>query len=318
MAVDVVVVGQIARDLVLGVAEAPNTGHSATVRYRSEILGGKGANQAVGLAQLGMAVTLVGVVGDDAVGTDLIEQAGLDGIDTASIVRRGDTETALVVDVVDKGGHWRYLEHIPRGTLVTAADVAAAGAAIAAAESVVVQLQQPAGTAREAVGLARSSGARVVLDGAPSGDTHTRDELLSSADVVRADAVETRLLTGIDVATVEDAVRAAGSLLGHGPSLVVLEVPGTGHVFVDTHGHLFMPNTRATVRDTTGGGDALVAGLTATLTHGGSVPEAARLAVAAAGATVEHPGGRPDLTPAALRRHLDQLPGRPGTAGPAR
>ncbi len=64
------VVGQIARDLVLVVDEVPGPGSSAPVRERREMLGGKGANIAVGLAQLGAPVKLVGVVGDDDIGDD--------------------------------------------------------------------------------------------------------------------------------------------------------------------------------------------------------------------------------------------------------
>ena len=43
----VVVVGQVGRDLVLTVAELPAEGGSADVLERQELLGGKGANQAV-------------------------------------------------------------------------------------------------------------------------------------------------------------------------------------------------------------------------------------------------------------------------------
>ncbi|NIJ11333.1 ribokinase [Saccharomonospora amisosensis] len=317
MPVDVVVVGQVARDLVLTVADVPGAGEQAAVRRRYELLGGKGANQAVGLAQLGMSVTLVGVVGADRVGTDLMEQAGLDGVDTASVVRREGTETALIVNVVDSRGHWHYLEHIPEATLVTGPDVVAAGAAIAAAESLVVQLRQPADVALEAARLARAGGTRVVLDGAPSGDEYSREPLLAAADVLRADAREGELLAGRSIATVRDAILGAHAIRERGPELVVLEVAGSGNVFVDAERELFLPHTRrsgAGTGDTTGGGDALVAGLTATLTSGGELAEAARLAVAAAGATVERVGGRPDLGPATLRPHLDQLP-HPPTGG---
>lgn len=313
MPVDVVVVGQMARDLVLTVADVPAAGERTGVRDRYELLGGKGANQAVGLAQLGMSVTLVGVVGADRVGIDLVEQAGFDGVDTASVVRRDGTETALIVNVVDDNGRWRYFEHIPPATLVTGSDVAAAGAAIAAAESLVVQLRQPAEVALEAVGLARAAGTRVVLDGAPTGGERARDALLASADVLRADAREAKSLAGRSIATVPEAVRAARAIRERGPALVVLQVADSGNVFVDAERELFLPHTRAggAGTETTGGGDALVAGLTATLTSGADLAQAARLAVAAAGATVEHVGGRPDLSPSALRRHLEQLPPAP-------
>jgi len=60
---DVVVFGQIARGLDLVVDEVPGPARSARVCERREMLGGKGANRAVGLAQLGMRPVLAGVDG---------------------------------------------------------------------------------------------------------------------------------------------------------------------------------------------------------------------------------------------------------------
>ncbi|MGY1732018.1 PfkB family carbohydrate kinase [Geodermatophilus sp. SYSU D01045] len=62
---DVVVLGQVGRDLVLRVGRLPAAGGSVDVDRRVEVLGGKGADQAVALAQMGVPVALVGVVGDD-------------------------------------------------------------------------------------------------------------------------------------------------------------------------------------------------------------------------------------------------------------
>ncbi|PRX46544.1 ribokinase [Prauserella shujinwangii] len=313
MPIDVVVAGQVARDLVLRVAEAPGAGSSVAVRSRREVLGGKGANQAVGLAQLGLEPTLVGVTATDHAGSEILEQAGLDGIDTSGVVRRRQGETALIVDVVDDHGQWRYLEHVPDDMLLTSRDVAASGTAIAHAATVVVQLQQPTAAALEAVRLARRAGARVVLDGAVR-DERGRAELLAGADVVRADGTEAELLTGRAFTTEDDAVAAARELIAEGPSLVVFEVSGKGNVFVESGRHEFLPHVNPDVVDTTGAGDALVAALTATLTRGGPVREAARLAAAAAGAAVGHAGGRPDLTPAAVTEQLSRLDAATGAA----
>jgi ribokinase len=54
--VRVVVAGQLARDVVLVVDEHPPVGSAADVCERRDMLGGKGANQAVALAQLGVSV----------------------------------------------------------------------------------------------------------------------------------------------------------------------------------------------------------------------------------------------------------------------
>src|ERR687897_1002682 len=50
---DVVVLGQVGRDLVLRTAALPEVGGSATVAEGRELLGGRGGNPAVGPAQPG-------------------------------------------------------------------------------------------------------------------------------------------------------------------------------------------------------------------------------------------------------------------------
>ncbi|WP_246258461.1 PfkB family carbohydrate kinase [Amycolatopsis anabasis] len=290
---DVVVVGQVARDLVLTVADAPGAGESAPVRSRREVLGGKGANQAVGLAQLGVSPALVGVVGEDRTGEWLCDQAVADEVDVTHVVRRRGAETALIVDVVDASGRWRYLEHVPGEMLVTERDVFAASSPITAADSVIVQLQQPSAAAVEAARLARAAGTQVVLDGAPGKGWH--GELLACADIVRADAREAEQWAGGRIRGVRESVTAGVDLLARGPELVVLEVAGQGNVFVSRAGYEFLPLLDTEVVDTTGSGDALVAALTAALLSGEHLRGAARVAVAAAAATASHPGGRPNL-----------------------
>src|SRR5690242_16028913 len=76
---DVIVFGQIARDLVLVVDTVPIASRSADVYQRRELLGGKGADQAVGLAQLGMRPALAGVVGEDQVGQRLLTRRARTG-----------------------------------------------------------------------------------------------------------------------------------------------------------------------------------------------------------------------------------------------
>ncbi|MGW4527663.1 PfkB family carbohydrate kinase [Amycolatopsis sp. NPDC004378] len=296
---EVVVVGQIARDLVIGAPDGP-----APVRDRQELLGGKGANQAVALSQLGTAVSLVGVVGQDRVGDALCALARADRIGTAHVTRRPGVETALLVDMVDGHGRHRHIEHVPPETLVTEADVLAAAAPISAAGSVIVQLRQPAPAALLAARLAHRAGTRVVLDGAPRDDSSAAD-LLALADVVRADGPETERLTGHPVDDVAGAARAAAELRQRGPSLVVLEVPGRGHLFAGPEGSWFVPHETDVV-DPAGAGDALVATLTAALTRRRPLETAACQAVAAAAATTRHAGGRPRLS----RPALDRLPPR--------
>jgi ribokinase len=126
MTADVVVAGQLARDLVLVVEDVPEAGQSRPVRERREMLGGKGANQAVAVAQLGLHPALIAVAGDDEAGSRLLEQASRDGIDVSAVTVREGTATGLITDIVDAAGHWRYLENLPPSVLLNEQDVRAA------------------------------------------------------------------------------------------------------------------------------------------------------------------------------------------------
>ncbi|MFE9693572.1 PfkB family carbohydrate kinase [Micromonospora sp. NPDC005806] len=304
---DAIVVGQVVRDLVLLVDEVPGPSATAPVRCRRELLGGKGANQAVGLAQLGARVGLLGVVGEDEVGDRLLGRARSDGIDVAPVLRRADTPSALIVDVVDARAHWRYLEDIPEATLLTEADVTGAEEVLRAARAVVVQLQQPLPATLAAARCARTADRMVVLDGAPDDPAGAAD-LLALADVFRADARDAGLLVGDPPKDAEAGLRAGRDLLARGPGLVAVEVAREGNAFVWPDGELFVPLSETPMVDSTGGGDAFVAALTAGLLRGEAYPEVARYAVAAAGATVGHPGGRPALNPAAIEAQLSRIP----------
>lgn len=301
---DVLVAGRMARDLVLTVPDLPGAHAAARVGERQETLGGKGANLAVASAQLGQRVALLGVVGDDEIGGRLIARAELDRIDCSPVVRRPGAATGLIVDVLEDDGRWHYLEDLPPSTMLTLDDAAHAARRLRSANSMIVELQQPPEVVADLVDRARAADCRVVLDGLLP-DAH-RAALLRACDVLRADHREARLLTGDRLDTAAAGIRAARSLLRYGPALVVLDI-GDGTVFAWGDEHLVLPQIDTPVVDTTGAGDAFTATLTAARNHGLPPPKAARWAVAAAAATVGHPGGRPRLTADILRHYLGRL-----------
>ena len=275
---DVVVVGQIGRDLVLQVDDLSADG-SSRVHQRRELLGGKGANQAVGLAQLGVEVALVGVVGDDPVGADMLDQAARDGIDVRAVVRRGTT--ALLLDVVDESGRRRLIEDVPE--LLTTADVPTT----VSAGLLSLQAQQPPSVLAVA---ARRFRGMVVCDGAV-----TDDELLARTDLLRADHREIEQMTGERVDDEVAARRIAQQLRERGPSIVALPVPDIGDLVAWEGGQRLFSYPDVGVVDTTGAGDAFVAGMVAGLLRTNDPERAGVLASMAAASTVARLGGRPDL-----------------------
>lgn len=300
------VVGQIARDLVLVIDEVPGPGSSVDVRRRRELLGGKGANIAVGLAQLGMPVAVVGVVGDDLVGNELLAQCERDHLDTTAARRRAETESALMVDVVTADGQWRYLESVPTGALLSPDDIAAAAGLLGAARNVVLQLQQPADAVLAALDRLDPT-CRVILDGVPE-DATRRERIVAAGSVLRLDAQEAELLAGHLIPDEATARGVAADLLDRGPKLVVIAVGRDGNLVAWPEGAVMLPLLEPdAVVDTTGGGDAFVAALTWALDRGNDQVRAGQLATAAAGLVVRHPGGRPLIDAATVEEWADRL-----------
>ncbi|MFI7494210.1 PfkB family carbohydrate kinase [Kocuria sp. M4R2S49] len=295
----VVVVGQVGRDLVLTVEELPEAGGATDVLERQELLGGKGANQAVACRQLGAEVHLVGVVGTDAAGEAVLAQAAEDGIDVGAVVRRSGAPTALLVDLVGPRGVRRLLEDVDARMLLEAQDVRASRDLLRSADAVLVQLQQPGAAVTEALEAAAAGGALTVVDGAPA-DEGVRRRVLSTAAVVRADTAETEALVGWAPQDVPGTVRAAQSLLAEGPRVVALAT-GEGDVVAWPGGHVVLPHLGEDPVDPTGAGDSFVAALTVALLRGESPESAAWWAAAAAAEVVGSAGGRPDLDRDRLR-----------------
>lgn len=295
---EILVLGQIGRDLVLTVEQFPAAGGSAEVRARHELLGGKGVNQAVGMVQLGAPVQLLGVTGADPVGGKVLDALRDDGVGTDAVVRRGDS--ALLLDVVDADGGRRLFEHVPDDSLLRVDDVRGAAGVFRTADTVCLQLQQPHDSLLEAARLAGEADARIVLDGAVDGAAGR--ELLAAASVVRADAHEAQLLTGVEMTDPETALSAARDLIdAEGPDVVAFGVEG-GDAVAWRGGGRFHPFRTGAV-DPTGGGDSFLAGLVVGLRSGLTPAEAGELAASCSEATVGRVGGRPDLTGLRLDRN---------------
>jgi ribokinase len=288
----VVVVGQMGRDLALRTAHLPDEGGTESVVERLERLGGKGANQAVGLAQLGVPVSLVAVVGLDDQGMSALDEAAVNGIDVAHVVQRGST--ALLVTHVDGQARRRLFEDVPELALLTAGDVDRAAAVFDPADTVSIQLQQPVEAVFAAARHGRRVGALVVADGVV--EQEAVDELLASVDVLRVDAKEVELLAGEPVGSAAEGLVVAQRVLKSGPELMALAIPDVGDLLVWPGDSQLYPLAKTKTIDPTGAGDAFMAGLIAALRHGDRPVDAGKLATRAAASTVTHLGGRPDLT----------------------
>jgi ribokinase len=118
-----------------------------------------------------------------------------------------------------------------------------------------------------------------VLDPAPP--QQLADELLRNVHIIRPNASEAEVLTGVHVTDERTARQAAHFLLHRGVGAAVIGARG-GNLLVSSDGALWLPHLEVEVVDSTGAGDAFAAALAVCVARGDRLEVAARFAHAAA------------------------------------
>jgi len=293
----IVVVGSFNMDLVVRLPVIPKPGETLLGGVFATYPGGKGSNQAVAAARLGGEVTMVGRVGADAFGDQLLKMARSEGIDTRFVGIDSQAATGVALIEVDAEGRNSIAVASGANFTLTAADVAAAFAQIGQVDLVVMPLETPIDTIVTAAELARRAGARVVLNPAPA--QHLAPELLKNIDVLIPNEHEAAFMTGIEIRSLQDASQAAEHLLRSGPASVIVTLGSQGALIAEaaepkpTYTRTAAFPVKAL--DTTAAGDGFVGGLAVALGEGYSLPAAARFASAAAAISVTRAGAQPSL-----------------------
>ena len=300
-----IVVGSVNLDLVYRVPHLPRPGETLLGADLVRLSGGKGGNQAHAAARVapaGVAVTMVGCVGEDEAATLLrgdLERAGVDvsGVQTVP----GPSGTALIA--VDEHGE---------NTIVVIPGANAAGPpafvddlGFAPGDVVVLQLEVPFAVVEAVVARAAGTGARVVLNAAPL--DRRAAGILASVDVLVVNEIEAAELFGVDGDL--DADTVGGIAAGLASTDLVVTLGARGVLFAPAGGAVrSLPAFPVEAIDTVGAGDAFVGGLAAALAASESLESAVRTGSAAGALTATVAGARhPDLDRAGVERLAGSL-----------
>jgi len=291
--IDLCVVGSLNTDLVVKTPRLPRVGESVPDGTFSTFPGGKGANQAVAAARLGARVTMVGRVGDDAFGRELIANLTRERIDAAHVRPLPGTASGTALIEVDADGRNTIVVASGANMRVAAADVDAAREAIAACRVLLLQLEIPDGAVLRAAEIAKAAGALVCLDPAPA--RPVPDALYALLDVIDPNEVEAQALTGIEVRAVAGAERAAEALRARGPRLAVVKMGDRGAFYAADGARGHVPAVPVHAVDTTAAGDVFAAALGVALGEGRAPAEAVGFAARAAALKVTRMGAQPGM-----------------------
>jgi ribokinase len=290
---DIVVVGSLNMDIVAVAERLPRAGETILGTHFLKAAGGKGANQAYAAAVLGGSVAMVGCVGDDEHGRQLVAGLAAAGCDVSG-VKSVDAVTGVAVILVSESGE-NSIVVVPGANARFDADrLEDAEHAMRDARFALLQLEIPLPTVIAAARMAKRRGATVILDPAPA-PLDLAPELVRHVDILTPNESEALRLTGDKAAglSLDEARALASRLLARGIEAVVLKLGARGCLVARKDERTFISAPRVDAIDTTAAGDVFNGALATANSEGASLVDACRFAVRAASLSVTRRGAQP-------------------------
>jgi ribokinase len=270
----IVVIGSLNMDMVVQAERAPLSGETVMGEKISFIPGGKGANQAVGLARLGAETAMIGAVGKDAFGEELLQGLQRDGVESSAVKVLESGATGVASILLSEGDN-RIVVVPGANACCLPQDLDRHENKIAEADLVLLQLEIPLETVEYAVRLAKKHGKIVVLNPAPA--QNLTPDLLKQIDFLTPNRTELALIAKLNGDF--QLEQAIDSLLNLGVACCITTLGENGAAFKQTNGILGrVSGHQVPVVDTTGAGDAFNAGLAFALAQGQPVADAVSFA----------------------------------------
>ncbi len=288
---DILVVGSLNADLVVRAPRFPEPGETISGEDLLIIPGGKGANQAVAAARQGAPVSMLGGVGNDSFGPELINNLKQNGVDTSHVQIDSQSATGTAIIVVDSNGQNSIVLSPGANGKVSPEDVKAVS--FSGYKLLLLQHEIPIETVYSAAQRAKESGVRVLLNPAPA--RSWPDELISLPDFILPNETELSLLTDQPVHDLVSAENAARALLERGARNVIVTLGANGALIVSSQQVTHVNTYKVEVMDTTAAGDAFIGGFASALLQNKSLEEAVRYGCACGALATTKFGAQPSL-----------------------
>jgi rfaE bifunctional protein kinase chain/domain len=271
---------------------------------REEFRLGGAANVANNLRELGAAVDLIGVIGDDESGVQLKGELAAKGIHATGLItdpeRRTTTKMRVVTDRNQQVSRIDFESDLEVGARIEEAVASQVEMRARPSQVILVSDYQKGLVTRRAmahlVSFAQASGIPLIVD-----PKVPHIDYYAGAALVTPNHVEAESATNSRISTNDDARRASIALRQRLGVDSVLITRGEHGMWLD-HGGVdgYLPASAREVADVTGAGDTVIATLALAIAAGATMPEAARLANEAAGIVVGKFGAA-TVSPAELK-----------------
>jgi ribokinase len=294
MSKTIVIVGSLNMDFVVQMDKLPVRGETISGWGLQMLPGGKGANQAYAVGQMGGRGKMIGRVGADIFGEQLKSNLQSAGIDTSSVLATDRESTGVALILVEAGGQ-NQIVVVPgaNGTLCPR-DLEAITESFQEGY-LLLQLESPLETVEAAAILGRACGMVTVLDPAPARSLSS--SLLNKIDIVTPNESEALVMLGRRGSSIslQEAPEVAKGLLKLGPRRVVLKLGDKGAWLAGDQCSQYFPARKVEALDATAAGDTFNGALAVALGEGKSLEQAISFANCAAAISVTRLGAQASI-----------------------
>ncbi|UWF57025.1 ribokinase [Staphylococcus hyicus] len=273
------VIGSVSIDLVVSTKVVPKKGETVLGESFFTTPGGKGANQAVAAARLGDNVHMIGRVGDDDFGQEVIENFKRNQVDVThlNVVPHMATGTAHIT-LADNDNS---IIVVPSANNeVTFANIKDQLAQLEKGDIVLLQQEIPADTVEKVLAFCKQQGVVSILNPAPYRDVSK--EVIENADYLTPNETESAALFE---GHLDDALERY-------PNKLIVTMGEKGACYFNGEKHVTVQSFKRDVKDTTGAGDTFNGALAVGLQKAFTLDKAIELANLAASFSVTGMGAQ--------------------------
>jgi pseudouridine kinase len=252
--------------------------------------GGEARNIAENLARLGVRTTLLSAVGQDSVGTVLLQRSAEAGVDVSQVIVSPERHSASYLVVLDESGNPVIsIDDMEILELIRPQYIAANRPQFKEAAMVFMDANLLPRSIESVLKTAERYHVRAGISTVSVSLAPRLRPFLSRSAILTANAAEAAAIVDHPIHGREEALAAAQQLVAAGAGTVVITLAEMGLVYATSRESGHIPALKCDVVDYTGAGAALTAAIIYGLVNHFPVAEAMRIGVSAAALTLKSP-----------------------------